>query len=239
MKKTPFQKRLRAIIQDLQMSDKEFAKFVGISHITLSGYLNSRRTPTVSVVATWLAKTSINGHWLLTGEGHMFQQQNLSQSSSPNSNSSPAPVQSIIGSLKDAHLPNETLCAAAKKTIELHSPTNNLGGIEVVSPNMKASGQYFTNRKMLVRAGSVISKTQSSISDAAKEMRKIMDSAGWLLDLENEEEELILLKDSLSLSPSAAAGFVSGSSRNGKTFWRHKTTLLPLKQISKTHLTDS
>lgn len=223
MKKTAFQKRLRAIIEDYQMSDKDFAAFLGISQITLAGYLNSNRTPTISVASTWLAKTNIDGHWLLTGEGDKYRNKYKD-------NINPAMV-----TYSDSHLPSSKVAQAAQMVIKIHSPTYYQGGIEVVSPNLQATARYFTDTKMIVCAGSVISPPQPSISKAAFEMRKIMSDAKWLLDLENEAEEVILLKDSLSLSPSAAAGLVAGTSRNGKTFWRHKKTQSSLKEILKTY----
>lgn len=65
--------RIKAIMKDLDMSQGDFAKFLGISASILSSIFNGRTNPTLSTVATIREKIpSISYLWLIDGIGEMY-----------------------------------------------------------------------------------------------------------------------------------------------------------------------
>jgi phage repressor protein C with HTH and peptisase S24 domain len=68
-----FSERLRAVIKSLGIEDKVFASAGNVEKATLSGYLNLGRLPNQKTLAAWVKAYDIDAHWLLTGEGDMFQ----------------------------------------------------------------------------------------------------------------------------------------------------------------------
>jgi phage repressor protein C with HTH and peptisase S24 domain len=68
-----FNERLRSVISELGLADKDFAAAGGVTRQTLSGYLNTDREPGRDTLAAWVKAYGINAHWLLTGEGPMLK----------------------------------------------------------------------------------------------------------------------------------------------------------------------
>lgn len=73
MPEKTFRERLRRIINELGVSDSEFAKKGNVSKATLSGYFNTERLPKQDTLTLWVQEYGINGNWLLTGKGAIFQ----------------------------------------------------------------------------------------------------------------------------------------------------------------------
>ncbi|UJX40401.1 helix-turn-helix domain-containing protein [Desulfovibrio sp. JY] len=74
-----FATRLRELIQVLRVKDVEFAQHGGVTKQTLSGYLTGKREPSRSTLANWVNVFHLNGTWLLTGEGNIFQNEASSE----------------------------------------------------------------------------------------------------------------------------------------------------------------
>jgi transcriptional regulator with XRE-family HTH domain len=65
-------KRLKTLRKTLGITQKELARTLGVSEMTIRRYEANRFQPDAEVLSK-LAKTyNINLHWLLTGEGEMF-----------------------------------------------------------------------------------------------------------------------------------------------------------------------
>ncbi len=65
--------RIKAIMKDLNMSQGDFAKFLGISASILSSIFNGRTNPTLSTVALIKEKVpNISYSWLIDGVGDMY-----------------------------------------------------------------------------------------------------------------------------------------------------------------------
>lgn len=66
-----FRERLRHVINELGVTDQEFAAVGNVSKSTLSGYFSSERQPKAESLALWVAHYGIDANWLLLGEGEM------------------------------------------------------------------------------------------------------------------------------------------------------------------------
>lgn len=195
MRKEDFSKRLRFLIDQLNVSCQDFAFHGGISNASLSGYLNSSRLPRVDTVYYWAKIYNINPQWLITGAGNVFLDE--------------VPVTATIQSSPRDLSPT----SASYDEFEEHS-------IELYSLSPQATAIYIPPKKVAVLAGSRIKKrSKSSISNTAQKMRDLLYRRGWLIDAEAYSGELVLKKNTPSMSPSAAAGFVKGCSVNGNKFW--------------------
>ena len=65
--------RIKAIMKDLNMSQGDFAKFLGISASIMSSIFNGRTNPTLSTVSLIKEKVPrISYRWLIDGIGDMY-----------------------------------------------------------------------------------------------------------------------------------------------------------------------
>ena len=65
--------RIRQIMESLQMTQSEFADYIGLAPATLSSIFNGRTRPTLNVVEALKKKIpDINIDWLLMGFGEMY-----------------------------------------------------------------------------------------------------------------------------------------------------------------------
>jgi transcriptional regulator with XRE-family HTH domain len=77
-----FAARLREIRKATGRTGAQIAQEGNITKQTFSGYLNTGRLPSASVLANWVFRLGINANWLLTGEGAMLLEQGT-QSADP------------------------------------------------------------------------------------------------------------------------------------------------------------
>lgn len=64
--------RIKKIRKHLDLTQTEFAKRIGTTQNTLTGYENGRRKPSNSVINNICKEFNVNETWLRTGEGEMF-----------------------------------------------------------------------------------------------------------------------------------------------------------------------
>ncbi len=65
--------RIRQIMYDQRMTQKEFAQFTGISEGSLSGVFNERTRPTIQMIETIHEKLpNISVEWIMFGTGSMY-----------------------------------------------------------------------------------------------------------------------------------------------------------------------
>lgn len=64
-----FLSRLRELMNDRNMTQAELAETLGVGTGTVSEWFNRGRSPLSEVVLRMPAALTVNGHWLLTGEG--------------------------------------------------------------------------------------------------------------------------------------------------------------------------
>lgn len=67
-----FIERLKDAMQQRMITGKSLAEAAGISKQAVSGYLNSGRQPTASVLADWGQEFGLNIDWLVLGRGDML-----------------------------------------------------------------------------------------------------------------------------------------------------------------------
>ena len=65
--------RIRAVIDHAGISDTEFSRRIGVGQSTLFGMFQRGAYPKADLIANTIKEFQINAHWLLTGEGPMFQ----------------------------------------------------------------------------------------------------------------------------------------------------------------------
>lgn len=65
--------RLKFLIEQLNISYKEFSKITGIPYPTLQDYIGGKRIPGGENLQKISMQLHVNLNWLLTGEGEMFQ----------------------------------------------------------------------------------------------------------------------------------------------------------------------
>lgn len=69
--------RIKKIMDSQEMSQKEFADYVGIAAASLSSILNDKGKPTIATVTAIREKfPEINIEWLMYGEGRMYKYEN-------------------------------------------------------------------------------------------------------------------------------------------------------------------
>lgn len=69
--------RIRQIMDDQRMTQKEFAQFTGISEGSLSGVFNERTRPTIQMIETIHEKLpNISVEWIMFGTGSMYITEN-------------------------------------------------------------------------------------------------------------------------------------------------------------------
>ena len=64
--------RLRQVINELNLSVRDFSEKTGVPYQTLMNYLQGTRSPNVENLLKISIQTNTNLHWLLTGESEMF-----------------------------------------------------------------------------------------------------------------------------------------------------------------------
>ncbi|GAB6075420.1 helix-turn-helix domain-containing protein [Desulfurobacterium crinifex] len=72
-------KRLKKVRKTLGITQRNFAKEIGISEATLRRYENEQFLPDAEVLQRLAKKFGINIHWLITGEGSMFVNPDLKE----------------------------------------------------------------------------------------------------------------------------------------------------------------
>jgi transcriptional regulator with XRE-family HTH domain len=65
-------KRLKRIRKGLGLTQREFAKSIGISEATLRRYESGQNFPDAGVLERIANKYGVNTHWLVTGRGTIF-----------------------------------------------------------------------------------------------------------------------------------------------------------------------
>ena len=68
----PFSERLRAIIGNLGIEQKELANTADVQGATVSAYLKAESQPAMLILYKWSQEYRINLNWLVAGEGEMF-----------------------------------------------------------------------------------------------------------------------------------------------------------------------
>ncbi|ULG93603.1 helix-turn-helix transcriptional regulator [Leptospira interrogans] len=64
--------RIRALLKELGITQKEFAETVGISQGFVSEIINGKNVPSHETLTKMVLKYRVNMNWLLSGEGSMF-----------------------------------------------------------------------------------------------------------------------------------------------------------------------
>ena len=65
-------KRLKTLRETLGITQKELARTLGVSEMTIRRYEANKFQPDAEVLSKLAKAYNINLHWLLTGEGEMF-----------------------------------------------------------------------------------------------------------------------------------------------------------------------
>ncbi|MBO2656196.1 helix-turn-helix domain-containing protein [Shewanella algae] len=81
MKKAGISKRLSEILEHLSLSITEVAEKTGMSYKTVYNYLRGDREPNAEAMVKFNRHLGISINWLLTGDGHMFVNQEPDDSS--------------------------------------------------------------------------------------------------------------------------------------------------------------
>ena len=68
-----FSKRLQMLIDEKKIQKKDLAKVGGVSATSLTYYLQGKNLPSQDTLEKWVKAYSLNGTWLLTGQGSMFR----------------------------------------------------------------------------------------------------------------------------------------------------------------------
>lgn len=84
------------IMESQQMTQQNFAQFIGMSPASLSSIFNGRTQPTIKIVEAIKSKLpSINIDWLMFGTGAMYNE-NSDISPTPTVHQHPMPSQSVL-----------------------------------------------------------------------------------------------------------------------------------------------
>lgn len=67
-----FAERLRLLVETLKIEHQILARAGGISKATFSNYMHGEKLPRMETLANWIAKYNINANWLISGQGSMF-----------------------------------------------------------------------------------------------------------------------------------------------------------------------
>lgn len=70
---TTFSQRLRDALEKQRFSNRKIAEEIGVSPTSIANILSGDNKPNVETVTKLVGALKINGHWLLTGEGDMWQ----------------------------------------------------------------------------------------------------------------------------------------------------------------------
>lgn len=71
---SPILQRVIQTIKELELTDNQFSKKLGIAQTTMSGYLSGNRKLSLQVIESMLnAFGDISAEWLLRGEGEMYK----------------------------------------------------------------------------------------------------------------------------------------------------------------------
>ena len=65
--------RLKQIIKNQKLKITEFASICEIPYNSVQNYLTDKRTININAVIKICTRLDINSHWLLTGQGEMYQ----------------------------------------------------------------------------------------------------------------------------------------------------------------------
>lgn len=70
----PILQRVILTIKELNLTDNQFSKKLGIAQTTMSGYLSGNRKLSLQVIESMLNEfEEISAEWLLRGEGEMYK----------------------------------------------------------------------------------------------------------------------------------------------------------------------
>lgn len=79
----PLGERIRMLWKESGESQDDFVRALGISTVTLSNYMNGKRTPDSEFLFALKKKLNVCIDWLLTGEGSMHPGKELAQAQQP------------------------------------------------------------------------------------------------------------------------------------------------------------
>ena len=80
---SPILQRVIHTIKELNLTDNQFSKKLGIAQTTMSGYLSGNRKLSLQVVESMLnAFEDISAEWLLRGEGEMYKTESENKNNS-------------------------------------------------------------------------------------------------------------------------------------------------------------
>ena len=66
--------RLKEVRSALGLTQQEFADKIGTLRVNIAGYETGKRSPSSSVISLICEKCNVNGSWLKTGKGDMFNE---------------------------------------------------------------------------------------------------------------------------------------------------------------------
>lgn len=118
--------RIRQLMDEVEMNQKDFSVVTGISQSTLSSIFSGRTSATLNhALALHSNFPRVRMEWLLFGEGEMYEQENKMPSSTPASSpNAPAPVEGDLFSLSS--LPDVDATPSVGQSRQNANPQNVL-----------------------------------------------------------------------------------------------------------------
>ncbi len=107
-------KRLRLVIDTSGSKVTEFSDSTGIPYRTLQQYLSDKRSPATEALTKICEQTSIDVHWLLTGQGTMHRNVNIIENHEETLSKRHIALLQLFDSLEDDQQ-REILTAAQEK----------------------------------------------------------------------------------------------------------------------------
>lgn len=118
--------RIRQLMDEVEMNQKDFSVVTGISQSTLSSIFSGRTSATLNhALALHSNFPRVRMEWLLFGEGEMYEQESKMPTSTPTSSpNTPAPVEGDLFSLSS--LPDVNATPSAGQSRQNANPQNEL-----------------------------------------------------------------------------------------------------------------
>lgn len=237
MNKNTLSSRIRELITSLGISDAEFARAGEISGPALSMYLNQGRQPKAGCITRWIEHYNIDAHWLLTGEGGVFRQEDNRDNELPSniihrpSNPMIAQLETALAALEAADADNKTIQSTITAIVGQNLLHKAPHSIHLTTRNNKANARFYTTKSIILCAGSILEEVQDSISKEALKQRGQAEIEGKMRRASSGK--LITTTDIPFKSASSAAGFVVGTSKNGWDYWILTLTGQPIKNFEE------